>query len=149
VDSANEPYEAEPYAAIIANLTRNPGIVYDLFINNPEVHVGGQLGTLEELLEGAQAHPRTRLTYRSSRTTLEPADDEVEIGVGVHSEPSRRRDTIKPVRHAQGVAVGFGRDRGARSSSRVLSPVVPRAWGRPVPIEEDQWNPSPCRKRAA
>jgi hypothetical protein len=35
-DSANEPYEVEPYAAIIANLTCNPGIVYDLFINNPE-----------------------------------------------------------------------------------------------------------------
>ena len=32
-DSAN-PYEIEPIAPLLANLTCNPGIIYDLFINN-------------------------------------------------------------------------------------------------------------------
>ncbi|WP_119070605.1 transaldolase family protein [Rubrobacter indicoceani] len=50
VDSAN-PYEIEPAAGLIGNLTCNPGIVYDLFLNNPEANVGNKFGTLEEVLE--------------------------------------------------------------------------------------------------
>ncbi|MCI8326352.1 MAG: transaldolase, partial [Lachnospiraceae bacterium] len=38
-DSAN-PYEVGPISPLLANLTCNPGIVYDLFINNPEANVG-------------------------------------------------------------------------------------------------------------
>ena len=34
-DSAN-PYEVAPIAPMLANLTCNPGIIYDLFINNPK-----------------------------------------------------------------------------------------------------------------
>ena len=49
VDSAN-PYEVAPCAGLVANLTCNPGIVYDLFINNPEANVGGHFQTLEEVL---------------------------------------------------------------------------------------------------
>lgn len=50
VDTAN-PYEIEPAAPFIGNLTCNPGIVYDLFLNNPEANVGNKFGTLEEVLE--------------------------------------------------------------------------------------------------
>lgn len=39
-DSAN-PYEVAPISQLISNLTCNPGIVYDLFINNPKANVGG------------------------------------------------------------------------------------------------------------
>lgn len=49
VDSAN-PYEVAPCAPLVANLTCNPGIVYDLFINNPDANVGGHFETLEEVL---------------------------------------------------------------------------------------------------
>lgn len=49
VDSAN-PYEVAPFAGLIANLTCNPGIVYDLFLNDPEANVGNRFGTLEEVL---------------------------------------------------------------------------------------------------
>ena len=48
-DSAN-PYEVAPCANLVANLTCNPGIVYDLFINNPEANVGHHFGTLEEVM---------------------------------------------------------------------------------------------------
>ena len=49
-DSAN-PYEVAPIAGILGNLTCNPGIVYDMFINNPEANVGGKFKTLEEVME--------------------------------------------------------------------------------------------------
>lgn len=48
-DSAN-PYEVAPIAPLLANLTCNPGIVYDLFINNPEANVGHKFDTLEEVM---------------------------------------------------------------------------------------------------
>ncbi len=49
-DSAN-PYEVAPISAMLANLTCNPGIVYDLFINNPEANVGGAFKTRDEVIE--------------------------------------------------------------------------------------------------
>ncbi len=48
-DSAN-PYEVEPIAGLLGNLTCNPGIVYDLFINNPKANVGNQFKTREEVM---------------------------------------------------------------------------------------------------
>ncbi|WP_330351170.1 hypothetical protein [Streptomyces sp. NBC_00582] len=48
-DSAN-PYEVAPVAGLLGNLTCNPGIVYDLFINNPEANVGRKFHTLEEVM---------------------------------------------------------------------------------------------------
>lgn len=48
-DSAN-PYEVEPIAGLLGNLTCNPGIVYDLFINNPKANVGGKFKTREEVM---------------------------------------------------------------------------------------------------
>ena len=48
-DSAN-PYEVLPIAGLLGNLTCNPGIVYDLFINNPKANVGNQFKTLEEVM---------------------------------------------------------------------------------------------------
>ena len=50
VDSAN-PYEVAPFAGLIGNLTCNPGIVYDLFINNPKVNPDRRFTTLEQVLE--------------------------------------------------------------------------------------------------
>jgi hypothetical protein len=48
-DSAN-PYEVAPIAPLLGNLTCNPGIVYDLFINNPKANVGHQFDTREEVM---------------------------------------------------------------------------------------------------
>lgn len=48
-DSAN-PYEIAPISALLGNLTCNPGIVYDLFINNPKANVGNKFETLEEVM---------------------------------------------------------------------------------------------------
>jgi hypothetical protein len=48
-DSAN-PYEVEPIAGLLANLTCNPGIVYDLFINNPEANIGGRYKNRDEVM---------------------------------------------------------------------------------------------------
>ena len=50
VDTAN-PHEVEPCARLIGNLTCNPGIVYDLFLNDPKANVGNKFKTLEEVLE--------------------------------------------------------------------------------------------------
>jgi hypothetical protein len=50
VDSAN-PYEVAPMANLVGNLTCNPGIVYDLFLNDPKANVGGAFGTLDEVLQ--------------------------------------------------------------------------------------------------
>lgn len=49
-DSAN-PYEVAPIAPLLGNLTCNPGIVYDLFINNPTANVGGLFKTREEVMD--------------------------------------------------------------------------------------------------
>jgi hypothetical protein len=49
-DSAN-PYEVAPIRHLIGNLTCNPGIIYDLFINNPKANVGHKFGTREEVIE--------------------------------------------------------------------------------------------------
>lgn len=48
-DSAN-PFEIAECRDVIANVTCNPAIVYDLFLNNPDANVGGQFGSLEEVL---------------------------------------------------------------------------------------------------
>jgi hypothetical protein len=48
-DSAN-PYEVAPIAPMLGNLTCNPGIVYDLFINNPKANVGGLFTTRDEVM---------------------------------------------------------------------------------------------------
>lgn len=48
-DSAN-PYEIEPIKNLIGNLTCNPGIVYDLFINNPEANVGNKFKDRNEVM---------------------------------------------------------------------------------------------------
>jgi hypothetical protein len=48
-DSAN-PYEVAPISNLIANLTCNPGIIYDLFINNPKANVGNKFKTRDEVM---------------------------------------------------------------------------------------------------
>lgn len=49
IDTAN-PYEAAPLAPFVGNLTCNPGIVYDLFLNDPAANVGRAFGSLEDVL---------------------------------------------------------------------------------------------------
>ncbi len=49
-DSAN-PYEVKPISGLLANLTCNPGIVYDLFINNPKANVGNKFKTRDEVMK--------------------------------------------------------------------------------------------------
>jgi hypothetical protein len=49
-DSAN-PYEVESVKGMIANLTCNPGIIYDLFINNAQVNVGHSFNTRDEVVQ--------------------------------------------------------------------------------------------------
>lgn len=48
-DTAN-PYELAPIAPLLGNLTCNPGIVYDMFINNPEANVDHKFSTLDEVM---------------------------------------------------------------------------------------------------
>lgn len=48
-DSAN-PYEVAPIRNLIGNLTCNPGIIYDLFLNNPKANVGNKFRTREEVV---------------------------------------------------------------------------------------------------
>lgn len=48
-DSAN-PYEVEPIKNLIGNLTCNPGIIYDLFINNPDANIGHKYKTRNEVM---------------------------------------------------------------------------------------------------
>ncbi len=49
-DSAN-PYEIEPIKNLIGNLTCNPGIIYDLFINNPKANIDGKFKTRDQVME--------------------------------------------------------------------------------------------------
>lgn len=49
-DSAN-PYEVEPISPFLANLTCNPGIVYDLFINNPKANIGNKFKDRDEVMK--------------------------------------------------------------------------------------------------
>lgn len=48
-DSAN-PYEVAPVAPLLANLTCNPGIIYDLFLNNPKANVGNKYKDRDEVM---------------------------------------------------------------------------------------------------
>ena len=48
-DSAN-PYEVKPISNLLANLTCNPGIIYDLFINNPKANVGNKFKNRDEVM---------------------------------------------------------------------------------------------------
>ncbi len=49
VDTA-DPYEVEPIKNLVSNLTCNPGIIYDLFINNPKINIGGKFKTRDEVM---------------------------------------------------------------------------------------------------
>lgn len=48
-DSAN-PYEVAPIAPFLGNLTCNPGIIYDLFINNEQANIGHKFATRDEVM---------------------------------------------------------------------------------------------------
>lgn len=48
-DTAN-PYELRPIAPLLANLTCNPGIIYDLFINDPKANPRHAFSTRDEVI---------------------------------------------------------------------------------------------------
>lgn len=48
-DSA-DPYEIEEMKDLIGNLTCNPAIIYNLFINNPKANVGGKFKNRDEVM---------------------------------------------------------------------------------------------------
>lgn len=48
-DSAN-PYEVVHIKDLIANLTCNPAIIYNQFINNPQANIGGKFKTRDEVM---------------------------------------------------------------------------------------------------
>lgn len=48
-DSAN-PYEVATIKNMIANLTCNPAIIYNLFINNPQANIGNKFKTRDEVM---------------------------------------------------------------------------------------------------
>lgn len=48
-DSAN-PYEVEPISRLIANLTCNPSIIWDLFLTNPAANVGNVFKDRDEVV---------------------------------------------------------------------------------------------------
>lgn len=48
-DTAN-PYELESIKNLIGNFTCNPGIIYDLFINNKEANIGNKFKTRNEVI---------------------------------------------------------------------------------------------------
>jgi hypothetical protein len=45
-----DPYEVAAVGPFLANLTCNPGIIYDLFINNPRANVGNKFKTRDEVI---------------------------------------------------------------------------------------------------
>jgi hypothetical protein len=45
-----DPYEVETISPFLANLTCNPGIIYDLFINNPKANIGNKFKTRDEVM---------------------------------------------------------------------------------------------------
>jgi hypothetical protein len=49
-DTAN-PYEVAEIKNLLANLTCNPGIIYDLFINNPKANIGNEFKTRNEVMK--------------------------------------------------------------------------------------------------
>lgn len=49
-DSADS-YEVESIKDLIVNLTCNPGIIYDLFINNPRANVNNRFKTRDEVMQ--------------------------------------------------------------------------------------------------
>lgn len=46
-----DPYDVAPISHMLANLTCNPGIIYDLFINNPKANIGGKFKTRDEVMQ--------------------------------------------------------------------------------------------------
>lgn len=48
-DCAN-PYEIKAFRSVLANITTNPAIIYDTFINNEEANVGHRFNTREEVM---------------------------------------------------------------------------------------------------
>ncbi|MDR1651066.1 MAG: hypothetical protein LBR87_04700 [Synergistaceae bacterium] len=45
-----DPYEVAAISPFLANLTCNPGIIYDLFINNPRANKGNKFKTRDEVM---------------------------------------------------------------------------------------------------
>jgi hypothetical protein len=71
-----DPYEVAPISHLIANLTCNPGIIYDLFINNPKANIGKKFKTRDEVMQeiGRILGPGVDISVESQQEILEEAE---------------------------------------------------------------------------
>lgn len=86
-DTAN-PYELAPVAGIVANLTCNPGIVYDLFLNDPKANVGGMFRDRDEVFREI-----ARILGPGSDITVELNDPFADLGA-VLEEAEKFREIL-------------------------------------------------------
>ncbi len=86
-DTAN-PYEIAPVAKLVANLTCNPGIIYDLFINDPKANVGGLFRDRDEVFTEI-----ARILGPGSDITVELNDPFAEFGA-VLEEAEKFREIL-------------------------------------------------------
>ena len=86
-DTAN-PYELAPVAEIVANLTCNPGIVYDLFLNDPKANVDGAFRDRDEVFREI-----ARILGPGSDITVELNDPFADIGA-VLEEAEKFREIL-------------------------------------------------------
>jgi hypothetical protein len=86
-DTAN-PYELAPVAGIVANLTCNPGIVYDLFLNDPKANVGGLFRDRDEVFREI-----ARILGPGSDITVELNDPFADLGA-VLEEAEKFREIL-------------------------------------------------------
>jgi hypothetical protein len=90
-DSAN-PYEIEPVSDLVANLTCNPAIIYDLFINNPAANVGDKYRSRDEVMSEIG-----RILGPGSDISVELNDPFADIGA-ILEEAEHFREMLSPWR---------------------------------------------------
>jgi hypothetical protein len=91
VDCA-DPYEIAPLAPLVANLTCNPSIIWDLFLANPKANVGGVFRDRDEVVAEIA---RILGSGADMSVELEDPFDDVEK---VLDEAEHLRDLVSPYR---------------------------------------------------
>lgn len=91
VDSAN-PYEIAPVAPLVANLTCNPSIIWDLFLSDPTKNVGGTFRDRDELLVEI-----ARILGPGADMSVELENPFEDVGRAVE-EAEHLRDLVSPYR---------------------------------------------------
>jgi len=95
-DSAN-PYEIVSVKNIISNLTCNPGIIYDLFINNPKANTGNKFKTRDEVMQeiGNILGPGCDISVELNNPFSDSVDELVEEAEKFREMLSKYRVVIK------------------------------------------------------